>query len=79
MSSYYAPRQSRLSVRPRARDSIFPGGSEWHCTDPQSPFSPDLLESVLAMEDCCEEVSRAPQFCLAILSELNSLIILLGI
>ncbi|KAI0005104.1 hypothetical protein BJV74DRAFT_325657 [Russula compacta] len=57
--SYYAPRQSRLSVRPRARDSIFPGGSEWHCMDPQSSFSPDLLETVLAMEDCCEEAYEA--------------------
>ncbi|KAH9977688.1 hypothetical protein BGW80DRAFT_1435431 [Lactifluus volemus] len=53
--SYNAPRQSRLSVRPRARESLFPGGSEWHCADPQSSFSPDLLESVLALEDCCEE------------------------
>ncbi|KAN0126755.1 Spc19 domain containing protein [Russula decolorans] len=57
--SYHAPRQSRLSVRPRARDSIFPGGSELHCADPQSSFSPDLLESVLAMEDCCEEAYEA--------------------
>ncbi|KAF8484672.1 Spc19-domain-containing protein [Russula ochroleuca] len=60
--SYYAPRQSRLSVRPRARDSIFAGGgSEWHGTDPESSFSPDLLESVLAMEDCCEEAHEAQQ------------------
>ena len=58
MSLYYAPRHSRLSVRPRARDSVFPGGSEWHCADSESPFSPDLLGSVLAMEDCCEEVRQ---------------------
>ncbi|KAI0254800.1 Spc19-domain-containing protein [Lactifluus subvellereus] len=59
--SYYAPRQSRLSVRPRTRESFFPGGSEWHCADPQSSFSRDLLESVLAMEDCCEEAHEAQQ------------------
>ncbi|KAI0307075.1 Spc19-domain-containing protein [Multifurca ochricompacta] len=59
--SYYAPRQSRLSVRPRARDTLFPGGSEWHRADSQSSFSPDLLESVLAMEDCCEEAYEAQQ------------------
>ncbi|KAH9965837.1 Spc19-domain-containing protein [Russula dissimulans] len=59
--SYYAPRQSRLSARPRVRDSIFPGGSEWHQTDPRSSFSPDLLESVLAMEDCCEEAHEAQE------------------
>ncbi|KAI9513302.1 Spc19-domain-containing protein [Russula earlei] len=59
--SYYAPRQSRLSVRPRPRESIFPSGAEWHRTDPQSSFSPDLLESVQAMEDCCEEAYEAQQ------------------
>ncbi|KAI0303995.1 Spc19-domain-containing protein [Russula brevipes] len=60
--SYHPQRQSRTSVRPTtARDSIFPGGSEWHCADSQSPFSPDLLESVLSMEDCCEEAYEAQQ------------------
>ena len=58
MSYYYTPRKSRLSARPRARESIFPGGSELHREGSQPSFSPDLLESVRAMEDCCEEASK---------------------
>ncbi|KAF8272087.1 Spc19-domain-containing protein [Lactarius quietus] len=61
MSYYYTPRQSRLSSRTRARESIFPGGSELHREGSQPSFSPDLLESVRAMEDCCEEAHEAQQ------------------
>ncbi|KAN0132601.1 Spc19 domain containing protein [Lactarius tabidus] len=61
MSYYYTPRKSRLSSRPRARESIFPGGSELHREGSQPSFSPDLLESVRAMEDCCEEAHEAQQ------------------
>ncbi|TFY66635.1 hypothetical protein EVG20_g4453 [Dentipellis fragilis] len=51
------PRVSRLSVRPRPRDSIFPGGAElYRSGDAPAVCSPNLRECVLAMEDCCEEV-----------------------
>ncbi|KAI0068607.1 hypothetical protein BV25DRAFT_1866585 [Artomyces pyxidatus] len=55
------PRRSRLSVHPRHRESIFAGGPEQYRGDAQVVFSPNLRESVLAMEDCCEEAYEAQQ------------------
>ncbi|KAA1466527.1 hypothetical protein DENSPDRAFT_831384 [Dentipellis sp. KUC8613] len=56
------PRVSRLSVRPRPRDSIFPGGAElYRSGDAPAVCSPNLRECVLAMEDCCEEAYEAQQ------------------
>ncbi|KAI0053669.1 hypothetical protein FA95DRAFT_1530565 [Auriscalpium vulgare] len=55
-------RLSRLSVHPRPpRESIFGGGSEFLRGDNHAVFSPNLRESVLAMEDCCEEAYEAQQ------------------
>ena len=49
---------SRLS-RPnfKGRESIFHGGPEQYYGDSDARCPPDLEECVMAMEDCCEEVS----------------------
>jgi DASH complex subunit SPC19 len=48
---------SRLSrANLKARESIFAGGPELYRGDIQAVCSPNLLECVMALEDCCEEV-----------------------
>ena len=48
-------RLSRANVK--ARESIFTSGPEQYIGDSLARCPPDLEECVLAMEDCCEEVS----------------------
>lgn len=49
---------SRLSrANLKARDSVFAGGPELYRGDIQAICPPNLEECVMAMEDCCEEVS----------------------
>ena len=49
---------SRLSrAHLKGRESVFAGGPEQYRGDTQASCPPDLEECVMAMEDCCEEVS----------------------
>jgi hypothetical protein len=43
-----------------ATESIFTSGPEQYIGDTHARCPPDLKECVLAMEDCCEEVSLLP-------------------
>lgn len=50
---------SRLSrANLEARESIFSRGPEHYIGDAQARCPPDIVECVMAMEDCCEEVCR---------------------
>lgn len=47
----------RLSALPRPRESVFTGSHEFYRGDANAVCPPNLRECVLAMEDCCEEVT----------------------
>jgi len=51
---------SRLSrAKLEARDSIFSRGPEHYIGDARARCPPDIVECVMAMEDCCEELYEA--------------------
>ena len=47
----------RLSALPRPRESVFAGSHDLYRGDVNAVCPPNLRECVLAMEDCCEEVT----------------------
>ena len=46
----------------KVRESIFASGPEQYIGDTQARCPPDLLECVMAMQDCCEEVCVLTHF-----------------